>query len=128
MLGDNIRKIRISRNIKLNDFAKNNGLSPGYLSDLENNKVNNPTKSKLDLIAKGLGVPVAELLKDNVLIQQPKNKMSLEDGINYYNDCLKCIENDDNKNEYVQLLEWLIELKELREFKDIVIKGVKTIS
>lgn len=129
MLGDNIKKFRTSRNITLNNFAKKINLSSGYLSELENNKVKNPTKSKLDLIANGLGVTVSELVKEDAVVTPYLNKMTLDEGINYYNNYLKSI-NDDNSGfvRCLQLLEWMNELKELREFKNTMIKAVKTIS
>lgn len=60
MLGDNIRKIRKSKKISINNLAKQAEVSLGYLSDLENNKFTNPTLDKLNKLADALGVSVNE--------------------------------------------------------------------
>lgn len=62
MLGDNINKIRKSKGISLNSFAKEVGISAGYLSDIENNIKKNPSMDILGKIASILGIPTSELL------------------------------------------------------------------
>lgn len=51
MLGDNIVRIRELRNMKSGMLAKSVGISPGYLSDIENNIKKNPSKDVLEKIA-----------------------------------------------------------------------------
>lgn len=58
MLGDNIKSIRKSKNISINNLSKITSISLGYLSDLENNKAKNPTMEKLSAIASALDVSV----------------------------------------------------------------------
>lgn len=62
MLGNNIRDIRKEQRISINKLSKLTGISLGYLSDLENDKAQNPSLDKLKLIANALNVPVDELL------------------------------------------------------------------
>jgi transcriptional regulator with XRE-family HTH domain len=64
MIGNNIRAIRISKKIGLNQLARMAKVSPGYLSELENNKFNNPTMDKLNKIADALDVSVDEFFKE----------------------------------------------------------------
>lgn len=62
MLGEQIRSIRKSQKISINNLSKLTGISLGYLSDLENNKAKNPSLDKIKLIAKTLNVSVEDLL------------------------------------------------------------------
>lgn len=63
MIGDNIRFIRKSKKISLNELARRAQMSSGYLSELENNISSNPTMDKLQKIAKALDVSVDEFFK-----------------------------------------------------------------
>jgi transcriptional regulator with XRE-family HTH domain len=64
MLGDNIRRIRKSKRISINNLSKASGVSLGYLSDIENNKGVNPTKETLEKLAAALEVTVDEFFKE----------------------------------------------------------------
>lgn len=77
MLGDNIRNIRKSKNISINTLAKISGISLGYLSDLENNKVNNPTLAKLNKIATALDVDVKSLLSEQQVSKALKTMVNI---------------------------------------------------
>lgn len=66
MLGDNIREIRKENKMSINNLSKITGISLGYLSDLENNKANNPSVEKLNLIASALNVSVDLFFKDDI--------------------------------------------------------------
>lgn len=66
MLGDNIRAIRKENGISLNKLSRITGISLGYLSDLENNKSNNPSIEKLNLIASTLNVSVDLFFKNDI--------------------------------------------------------------
>jgi len=65
LLGDNIRKIRKSKKISINKLSELSGVSLGYLSDLENNKVTNPTINTLDKLSEVLKVPLEFLVSDS---------------------------------------------------------------
>ncbi len=59
-LGTRIRELRKKEKVTSEKFAYENGISKGYLSDIENGK-RLPTLEMLDKIAKALGVPLREL-------------------------------------------------------------------
>ncbi len=69
MLGDNIRKIRKTKHISINNLSKISGVSLGYLSDLENNKLKNPTLDMLKKIACSLDVKVNDLLTEKERVE-----------------------------------------------------------
>ena len=56
-----IRAWREYKHIKMNELAKNVGISSAYLSQIENNK-RNPTIDKLKNIAKELGIDIETLI------------------------------------------------------------------
>jgi transcriptional regulator with XRE-family HTH domain len=56
-IGSRIRKLRIERNLTLNDLAKTTGYTSGYLSKVENS-VKAPPVSTLIGLAKALGVDI----------------------------------------------------------------------
>jgi transcriptional regulator with XRE-family HTH domain len=68
MLGDNIRRIRKSKRISINNLSKASGVSLGYLSDIENDKGVNPTKETLEKLAASLEVTVDEFFKDEPVL------------------------------------------------------------
>jgi transcriptional regulator with XRE-family HTH domain len=70
MLGDNIRRIRKSKRISINNLSKASGVSLGYLSDIENDKGVNPTKETLEKLAAALEVTVDEFFKDEPVLLQ----------------------------------------------------------
>ena len=59
-LGKRIRELREKRKITSERFADENGISKGYLCDIENGK-RLPTLEMLDKIAQALGIPLREL-------------------------------------------------------------------
>lgn len=69
MFGEKVREIRKQKGLSINKLSKISGVSLGYLSDLENNKTNNPSLETLNKIAEGLEVPLESLVsKDTVNI------------------------------------------------------------
>ncbi len=61
-LGQNIKRIRLKKDISQGDIARELDVSRGYISTIENGKTN-PTLSTIAKIAKALGVTNDELLK-----------------------------------------------------------------
>lgn len=59
-IGKNIRRLRKTAGLSLDAFAKQTGLSKGYLSKLENSD-KSPPVSTLIIIAEALGVSLSEL-------------------------------------------------------------------
>ena len=61
-LGENLKKIRTSKNITQTEFAEKLGVDKSFVSNIENGKTN-PTLSTLTNLAQALGVSTNELLK-----------------------------------------------------------------
>lgn len=76
MLGDNIRRLRKTKRISINNLSKMSGVSLGYLSDIENNKGTNPTKETLEKLALALEVTVDEFFKEEPTITKAENKFN----------------------------------------------------
>lgn len=76
MLGDNIKVFRKEKRLSLNKLAKLAGMSPSYLSDLENNKSINPSMEKLNKLAEILEVKIEDFYKED-----PNEIEQLEDDM-----------------------------------------------
>ncbi|MEK7187458.1 MAG: helix-turn-helix transcriptional regulator [Patescibacteria group bacterium] len=61
-LGQNIKRIRIKKNITQVEIAKKLGADRSFVSNLENAKTN-PTLATITNLAKALNVPIDELFK-----------------------------------------------------------------
>jgi len=61
-LGQNLKKIRLQKNMSQGDIARSLNVDRGYISTIENGK-KNPTLATMEKIAKALGVQVGELFK-----------------------------------------------------------------
>ncbi len=61
-LGENLKKIRTSKNITQTEFAEKLGVDKSFVSNIENGKTN-PTLSTITNLAQALGVSTNELLK-----------------------------------------------------------------
>lgn len=61
-LGENLKKIRTSKNITQTEFAEKLGVDKSFVSNIENGKTN-PTLSTISNLAKALNVSTTELLK-----------------------------------------------------------------
>lgn len=70
-----IKNVRKSKNITLYRLVKNTGLSYSYLSELENNKVYNPSLKTMYSIAKALDVKVDDLFYSELDIETLKEEM-----------------------------------------------------
>ena len=61
-LGENLKKIRMSKDITQIEIAKTLGVDRSFVSNIENGK-NNPTLSTITNLANALKVPVEDLFK-----------------------------------------------------------------
>ena len=61
-LGENLKKMRIKKDISQIELARLLGVDRSFVSNIENGK-NNPTLSTITSLAKALGVSTNELLK-----------------------------------------------------------------
>lgn len=62
-IGERIASLRRSRNISLPELAKQSGVSKGYLSQLENGIITNPSVDTISKVAGALNISLAELLE-----------------------------------------------------------------
>ena len=60
-VGEKIKFFREEQNLSLADLAEKTGLSPTYISNLENEQKTNPSKSVMEKLAKHLNKSVTEL-------------------------------------------------------------------
>lgn len=70
-----IKNIRENRKISLKELSKKVNLSISYLSELENNKKQNPTLSNLYLISNALNVNIKDLFYTELDINILKRKL-----------------------------------------------------
>ena len=61
-LGKNLKRIRTGKDISQGDIARTLKVHKGYISNIENGKVN-PTLATISKLAKAIGVSTSELLK-----------------------------------------------------------------
>lgn len=61
--GADVRRLRKARGLSLERLAEKSGLSTNYVASLET-KARDPSLSTVHAIAKALGVPLSELVKD----------------------------------------------------------------
>lgn len=61
-LGENLKRIRVKKNITQVEIAKKLGVDRSFVSNLENAKTN-PTLATITNLAQALGVSTNELLK-----------------------------------------------------------------
>lgn len=61
-LGENLKKLRIKKDISQIELARILGVDRSFVSNIENGK-NNPTLSTITSLVKALGVSTNELLK-----------------------------------------------------------------
>ena len=61
-LAQNMKRIRLAKQMSQGDICRKLGLDRAYVSNVESGK-RNPTLSTIEKIAKALGVEVNELLK-----------------------------------------------------------------
>ena len=61
-LGQNLKRIRLSKDISQGDIARALNVARSFVSDIENGK-RNPTLATITKIAKAVGVATDELLK-----------------------------------------------------------------
>ena len=61
-LGENLRKLRLKKNLSQGDLATALSVGRAYISNIENGRMN-PTLSTLEKIAEALGISSSELLK-----------------------------------------------------------------
>lgn len=60
-LGTKLKQRRNELGMSVYDIAKKTGISPAYISNLENGQKNNPSKEVMEKLSTSLGKTVSEL-------------------------------------------------------------------
>jgi len=85
LIGDRVRELRLARGMDAADLAQAAGISPGYVSLIENNRRRNIPLKTLTSIASALGVTVSDLLPEGIeeqlLVREPKSDYEAEDPL-----------------------------------------------
>ncbi|QUH20245.1 helix-turn-helix domain-containing protein [Alkaliphilus sp. B6464] len=82
MIGENLRKIRESKSLGVNQLSRMSGINASYISNLENNKRKNPSIETLQKIADALEVSVYDFFKDNINNKNVnKNEKTIESDL-----------------------------------------------
>lgn len=77
-LSDHLKDLRDRRGWSLRELAERSGLSNGYLSLLENGRVENPSAAVLGKLAKAFGVALDDLLRAAGVEMSPVEAGSLD--------------------------------------------------
>ena len=85
VVGENIRRLRKERGLSQEELSEDSNITPGYLSDVENNK-KSVSLETLVSIANALQVSPSELLRSNCC----KDEICLQELLEALNDCRKC--------------------------------------
>ncbi|MBR0100637.1 MAG: helix-turn-helix transcriptional regulator [Treponema sp.] len=84
VVGENIRRLRKDRGLSQEELSENSNITPGYLSDIENNK-RSVSLDTLVAIANALSVFPSELLRLNCC----KDEVCLQELLNAIDSCRK---------------------------------------
>lgn len=107
LLGDNLKKIRISKGLSINKLWKKSGVTAGYISSIERNEKVNPSKEILKKLADTLDVAVEDFYRDIESTHPTENTEIIDDRI--------------DKNDYVLLntIEQLIDSGDITDENNI---------
>ncbi len=73
-VGQRIQKLREDHDLSLSQFARNAGISKGYLWKLERGDVDvRPSGETLFKLARALGVSISALIGQSVLVDEPED-------------------------------------------------------
>ncbi|MCM3692211.1 helix-turn-helix domain-containing protein [Neobacillus niacini] len=112
-LGPFIKKERLNKGLKVRGLSRTSGVTLSYLSNLENEKIDNPNPSIVADLFSALEIPLSRMA-DFGLIESP------EMGINLQNNY-----NTEKRNEYIEEIRLLLEGMELSEVESLslLLKG-----
>lgn len=66
MFGKNIKYIRLSKNIGVNELSRRSGVNASYISALERDEKNNPSVNTLEKLAKALDVSIDDIMRNDL--------------------------------------------------------------
>lgn len=82
IIGEQIKTLRKQKKLTSKELATMIGVTPAYLSMLEKNKRNNPTKEILQKIADALEVPLDALFKQEEVTPTNEVRLTEEEFLN----------------------------------------------
>ncbi|CUU47300.1 helix-turn-helix domain-containing protein [Clostridium beijerinckii] len=91
MFGENIKKIRESKNIGVNELSRLSGVNASYISALERDEKKNPSVMILNKLANALGIAVDDIMKSESNIDEESSNIH-EESITYETDEFKTAE------------------------------------
>jgi transcriptional regulator with XRE-family HTH domain len=65
VIGDNLKSIRASKGIGVNELSRRSGVNASYISAIERNEKNNPSPKILSKLAEALEIPVDDFFKED---------------------------------------------------------------
>lgn len=86
MLGKNMKKIRESKGLGVNELSRRSGVNASYISSLERDEKKNPSLTILEKLADALDVNVNEFMKNDTYVNSdndPEGFKSPEDAIKF---------------------------------------------
>ena len=103
MIGDRVKKFRLDRKMSLSELAAQAGVAKSYLSNLENNKQENPSIKFLEKIAVVLNIPVDHLIHEEI------NKEELDiDWMKLVKDVMNSGVSKEQFRDYIESNKWRI--------------------
>lgn len=81
MLGENLKRLRLSLGLGVNDLSRISEVNASYISAIENGKKNNPSRNVLEKLAQALNVSVEVLLIEKMIPDNEKNIDVSEEGL-----------------------------------------------
>jgi len=81
VLGENLKRLRLSLGLGVNDLSRISEVNASYISAIENGKKNNPSRNVLEKLAQALNVSVEVLLIEKMIPDNEKNIDVSEEGL-----------------------------------------------
>lgn len=79
MFGKNIKNIRKSKNIGVNELSRLSGVNASYISALERDEKNNPSVAILEKLARALEVSIDEIMKNEQVTHTDTDNFETEE-------------------------------------------------
>ncbi|MFL0197350.1 helix-turn-helix domain-containing protein [Clostridium sp. WILCCON 0269] len=127
-LSENLRKIRQNHKLSINKLANLSGINKSTISEIENNKILNPSRNTLEKLSEALGTSVDKLL-GGIDTKNPKpelNKRDMKDIAKDVNSIMDKLDKGEDGPAYYNDIEMNEEDKELfRSALELALKTIK---
>jgi len=81
MIGETIKSLREKKGLKLNELARKAGVNASYLSAIENNKKQNPSRAILKKVADQLDMTVDDIIRISAAINSDYYARKINEGL-----------------------------------------------